>query len=176
MMDAQKIADDIINQSLHAGVPRLDRVKHLCNAVDGQPAEVFWTVFHALWSGCEGTHQADVHGWITRLLRTHRSYPAYGYMDAGQRAFFDALPDMITIYRGCDIQLVRRVSWSTDIGVAEFFARRGRCTSRDVIATAFMPKEAVFTVSIDRKESEVIIDPRRLRGLSVSSCSQKEAA
>jgi hypothetical protein len=46
-----------------------------------------------------------------------------------------------------------------------------------VIVEALVPKEAIFTVFTERKESEILLDPRRLpRRLRVSTWERDAAA
>jgi hypothetical protein len=82
------------------------------------------------------------------------------------REWFDALPAQINIYRGCQLGRERGLSWTTDIDVALGFAQGKRCTnSLPTLMMATIPKQHVFGVFIERNESEVVVDPRRLRQL-----------
>jgi hypothetical protein len=76
----------------------------------------------------------------------------------------------IAIYRGCQRGRERGLSWTTDIKVAEGFAAGKRCiNSMPTLVTAVIPKAYVFGVFIERKESEITIDPRRLRRLQAKA-------
>jgi hypothetical protein len=60
------------------------------------------------------------------------------------------------------------MSWTLDRKVAEAFARGHRVLVDDpVVAEAVVEREAVFAVLHERQESELLIDPRRLRKLIV---------
>lgn len=71
----------------------------------------------------------------------------------GDREAFDALPDPITIYRG-DIA-DGGWSWSTDLRIAQWFARRFDATDDLVYAT--VEKEHVFAYLTSRSESEILV-------------------
>lgn len=155
------------------GVSSADRAGVMCKLVVANPPEVFWPVFQDTWLSCDDTWE-----WsraIVHMLRQNGS-AAFGntgrareFMDAENAAFFDDLPDIVAIFRGCSRDRVRAVSWSTDRSVAEKFAHGHRWirVPNPVIACAVVPKEAIFTVFTDRNESELIVDPRRLRKLTV---------
>lgn len=75
--------------------------------------------------------------------------------------FYESLPEEVTIYRGCakeefdDMDL--GLSWTTDRGVAEFFAFRFSEPNRVVIAScAPVPKKYFTAVYTGRSEAEVI--------------------
>jgi len=83
--------------------------------------EIFWPVFLQYWSMCDDT-------WLWRSIlleelkvRTSRA-PAILYLDDGDRAFYDSLPDVIRVYRGCSRPRVRGLAWTTNREVAVGFA------------------------------------------------------
>lgn len=156
--------EEALGSLFSIGVTSESRAAFLVDRLRGQPVEIFWPVFHEAWPSCDATWQ-----WsrsIRRMLVLNGSAgQARDHMNDEDRSFVDGLPDLITIYRGCHKAHVLGVSWSTDKAVAGRFARghRGIAVERAVIASAVIPKCAVFTVITDRDESEVVIDPRRLR-------------
>src|SRR3972149_6292917 len=91
--------------------------------VSGLPTHVFWPVFLRLWNIRGG-------GWSGRkyfleLLRWHANRQwARPYMENGAAAFFDRLPALVSIYRGCARYRLRGLSWTTDRQVAMTFACR----------------------------------------------------
>jgi hypothetical protein len=83
-----------------------------------------------------------------------------------EREWFASLGPMVEIYRGCEAGRERGLSWTTEIKVATGFAIGKRCrNAKPTLITAMIPKEHIFGVSLDRKEEEIIVDPRRLRRL-----------
>lgn len=89
------------------------------------------------------------------------------HLDDEARKFFDALPPIAVVYRGCDAGRERGLSWTTDFGAAEEFASgRRRTHQRPTLVRAEIPKKHIFGVMIERDEAGIVLDPRRLRGLT----------
>jgi hypothetical protein len=88
-------------------------------------------------------------------------------LPAAEQAWLAALPPVIEVFRGCERGRERGLHWTTDYAVAEGFARGKRCVNLvPTLARARIPKKHIFCVFLDRRESEVVLDPRRLRRLS----------
>ncbi|QOG05138.1 hypothetical protein IGS74_10780 [Aureimonas sp. OT7] len=164
----------LIDRLYGKGVNSTNRLSFLLSLLHGRPTEVFWPVFLETWSRCDDTwHERR---WMLFMLRQHGSAKSGNagrsrdFMSVDGRSFFDSLPDLITIYRGCSRPRVRGLSWTTDQRVARTFARghRGIRVPAPVIVTARIPKVAIFAVITDRDESELIIDPIRLRNLATT--------
>jgi hypothetical protein len=87
--------------------------------------ESFWKVFVTHWPNCDDT-------WVCedRLLGLLRKAAgeasAIPYYSNEQRAFFESLPEIVTIYRGCSRHRVGGISWTTDISIAKQFAHGHR--------------------------------------------------
>lgn len=132
----------------------------------GSSRSVFWPVMVEWWTCCDATWP-----WRRALLRELRRHgPGLDYQSAEDRSRFAALPDPITVFRGCSRDRVRAVSWSTDPEVAAGFARghRGISVPDPVVAQAEIDKAAVFAVINDRDENEILLDPMRLRRIRVA--------
>ena len=88
-------------------------------------------------------------------------------MGAENGKFFDALPDLVQVYRGCAAYRTRGISWTADRDVGMKFARGIRFDNEPdrVLVEAIIPKQAIFAVFTDRKESEIVLDPEHLRQL-----------
>jgi hypothetical protein len=123
--------------------------------------KVFWNVFHENWSGCDDTWhlREELIGTLTANVDS-----ASEYWRNDQRRFFDDLPKMVTLYRGCSLDRIHGMSWTTNRKVAEGFARghRGMGVPDAVIAKTRTRKSDIITVVTDRGESEVIIDPDQI--------------
>ena len=133
----------------------------------GLPAEIFWPVFMDTWPMCDASG-----AWSREALALMREHqPATEYMTPEIREATNALPDLIEVWRGADRKSVHRFSWTTDPVKAEFFAvhRRGMSFPDPVVAHAFIPKAHVFYAEPGRREAEVLLEPRRLRKLTVMS-------
>jgi hypothetical protein len=83
-----------------------------------------------------------------------------------ESAFYDALPPVVPIWRGCEFGRARGISWTTDWAIAEKFARGVRCINKwPTLASAKIPKQHIFGIFVRRQESEIAVDFRRLRNV-----------
>lgn len=167
----------------------------MLDVTQDDPAVVFWPVFHQTWPVCDDTW------WLSKqLLSTLRRQRDEAWDDGAggpaidlalfsmdehnaginrDREFYGSLPynKPFPVYRGCSRSRVRGISWTTDRQVAMSFAQghRGISVPDSVLASATITLDAIFTVSQDREESEIILDPRRLRGLKVEPVTPRPA-
>ncbi len=98
----------------------------------------------------------------------------YEFMPEEDKVTYDALPDVVTIYRGCffmEAHSQRGQSWTTNPKVAEFFAWDNYCylpedelRQRNVIK-ATIKKSDIFGYTNCRKEFECIVDTDKLMGV-----------
>ena len=143
------------------------RTDKLIEAAWREPPEIWWPAFFDAWSVCD----AGAWAWRSWFLHKFRTQPAIAYLDDEDREFYDNLPELIEVWRGADRRTVRNFSWTTDKKTAELFAvhRRGRAFTDPVIAHAFIRKADVFAAIGGRGEREIILEPRRLRKLTIES-------
>jgi hypothetical protein len=95
-------------------------------------------------------------------------------LEPSERACYSALPHLVPVWRGCERG--RGLSWTTDRTVAEGFALGRRCRNEyPRLIHAEIPKQYIFGVFLDRKESELALDPRRLRKLRQESFTANDA-
>lgn len=136
----------------------------------GHDGNAFWPVFLEAWPKCDDT-------WECRhdILEAMDFYRGFflSYATDAERAFYDRLPNWITIYRGCSRDRVFGLSWTLDRKVAERFARghRGIMVPDPVIAEAKVRTREILAVFTDRKEAEVLIDFTRLQRVKISNQS-----
>ena len=141
------------------------RLPAMLDCLSRKSRGVFWPVMLEWWPCCDATWP-----WRHELLRRLRRHgPALDFHSAEDRAGFAAMPERITVFRGCSRGRVRGCSWSTDRDVAAGFARghRGLRVPHPVVAQAEIEKASVFAIFNDREESEVLLDPRGLRRVRV---------
>jgi hypothetical protein len=145
------------------------RTRELCLAMFAEQNPAARVALFLEWGSCCDAPWA-YRGYFARILREALKRVALAeLLPADQRAFFDSLEPLINIYRGCESGRVRGLSWTTDIQVARGFAKGKRCINRHpTLVTADIPKEHVFAVFVDRKEAEVVVDPRRLRNVTTT--------
>ena len=105
--------------------------------------------------------------YLARELRSARAEVALiAVLEPDALTFYTRLPDPVQIWRGCERGRERGLSWTVDRAIAEGFARGKRCVNQHpTLAAAEIPKQHIFGVFLDRKESELAVDPRRLREL-----------
>jgi hypothetical protein len=122
-------------------------------------------LFLAHWPMCDAPWA--YRSWIAEVVRAALNWVDLAdVLGSDESEWFGSLPDLIPIYRGCERGRERGLSWTTDINVALEFAQGRRCTNQHpTLMTAIIPKLHVFGVFLDRKESEIAVDPRRLRRL-----------
>ncbi|KRB30152.1 hypothetical protein ASE05_29575 [Mesorhizobium sp. Root172] len=145
------------------------RLTGLLDLLDGlgyleEPA-VFWSVFHQVWSSCDVTWE---HGKRAIQL-LERAGHCGEFLGCEDKQFYSALPEQVRVYRGCSRPRVKGISWTTDIAVAEDFARghRGIQVPQPVLAKALIYKGDILAVSSHRGEAEVLLNANRIAGLSV---------
>lgn len=145
-----------------------NRAAPLLSALERQPINVFWPILMANWSSCDRM-AAQKTGLLRIMTEANKYSPSRPYLSEKAREWFDSLPDPITVYRGCSKWAVRGLSWTTDKEIAEGFSRGHRyiMTLFPVLAQAKIPKSAVFFAAAGG-ESEIVLNPRRLRSLQVS--------
>lgn len=86
-----------------------------------------------------------------------------GLADKKSQKFYNDLPDVVTIYRGCTKAEAESgnygISWTTDKNVAEFFAHEyiRRDTDNGVVMEAQISKSLICAVILGRDEKEVVI-------------------
>ena len=144
------------------------RLRSLLLLVGPAPSEIFWRTFLDCWSVCDDTWHG--HEILLEVLRRHsRIAPALPYFSPAQRWFFDALPPRVSVFRGCSRERIQTLSWTTDRLVANRFANghRGISIPDPVVVSAQIDRSDIFAVFVDRKESELILDPAELRSISI---------
>jgi hypothetical protein len=89
-----------------------------------------------------------------------------GLLTPDARSFFEGLPALIPVWRGCEAGRERGISWTTDRKVARRFAIGQRCVNKTpTLVSAKIPRQHIFGVFVDRNEKEIVLNPRRLRSL-----------
>ena len=113
------------------------------------------------WTGCDNI--AQYRRQLRRMLPSQG--PAIEMMEPSELEAFSALPEKITVYRGCGPHNMLGASWSLDRAVAVRFVTLHRYrVERPLLVTAIVAKSRVVAVKLDREESEVItFAARRVR-------------
>jgi hypothetical protein len=114
---------------------------------------------------------------IAETLRRALKVKLIDFLEPEERAWFSALPDAVPVWRGCQYGRERGLYWTTDRAVAEGFAQGKRCINQiPILVRAEIRKEHIFAVFLGRKESEIVVDPRRLRKIASIRLAAERAA
>lgn len=115
-------------------------------------------VLGEVWSLCD-----NISEWADELFyQAFRSWPPKGayrdMMTPDEQAAYDALPDYVTIYRGCYKANKWGLSWSLSKEIAEKFPiyHRYRQEGQPLVVTARAKKRNIIAIKLDRNESEII--------------------
>lgn len=109
------------------------------------------------WENCDriGGHRADMKHMFTLYRRTPHIIPEM--MRSHELRALNALPKMVTIYRGCTEGDKGGLSWTLDKAVAVKFPTLSRYrTSSPVLLTAQIRKSRIVALKLGRREREVI--------------------
>jgi len=152
-----------------------NRLSTLLSLIEDAHSKLFWPALIRNWSGCDDTWRTT-----TRLLgamQAHERFPRQGFYSEEQRVFYDSLPDSVEVFRGCSLPRLRGISWTTDRAISESFARGHRSirVPEPVVASAVIPKKEIFFVATDRQESEIVLNPDRLRKIRTLYAQQFSA-
>ncbi|MBV5341525.1 MAG: hypothetical protein J0665_18545 [Deltaproteobacteria bacterium] len=105
------------------------------------------------WSGCDNIFA--YHKILKNFLP--KEGPVVGMMSADELTAYEALPDTVTIYRGCGKKNKNGASWSLDKNIAAKFPFLNRYQVPDpILVTATVDKRQILAVKLDRNESEII--------------------
>jgi hypothetical protein len=158
----QRMLQRAINESdwstvvfLHERPYRLDA---LWQHADLLPDSEFWSLAGQVWIDSENIWQKD-RLWRA-ILRQPR--PAHeNFMDPADWEAFDALPETLTVARGCIVGLNEHgLSWTTDAETAKWFAHRfADHKGTPTVRMRTVQKSEVFAYLGGRGESEIILRP-----------------
>ena len=137
------------------------RLPRMLSLIGTAPPEVFWPAFVENWPVCDATW--EYRRLLLAVLR--KQPPSSPFLTAKQRSLYERLPARVRVFRGCSRERIRGVSWTKSRQVAERFARghRGIEVPNAVVAVAMISKDAIFLVNHERREREIVLDPRALR-------------
>lgn len=116
---------------------------------------------------------ADRNVGTRELLTLFRSVSPEYLMDRRDWQKYQSLEDTVTVYRGvasADKGNIKALSWTLDRNTAEWFAHR---FGKDgTVYTAQIKRDDIYAYFSGRKESEVIVDPDRLKKIMVAPRQQ----
>jgi len=150
---------------LHERPYRIDAFEDVMDELTDQE---YWSRLSDIWVDSENIG-AQPDRWRNLLLSDRGSRESF--MTEDERAEFAALQPRFTVYRGYseNDQEEFGMSWSTDAGVAEWFARRfAREDEKIFMEEMEVSKDDVFAYLTRRGEEEIILDMRTAAGGTAS--------
>src|ERR1019366_5383203 len=98
-LTGDELVDGIVARLWGPGVNSEDRAYEMLDLTMIAEPEVLWKVFHRCWSTCDDTW--NLNDQLVELLSFHHAHDhAWLHMESEQRAFYDALPKVVTVFRG----------------------------------------------------------------------------
>jgi hypothetical protein len=123
------------------------------------------------WTCCDNIR--DYLPFLRKVLGTNG--PLRQMMTLEENEWYDALPDSIICYRGCDQSVLKGASWTLDKEIANSFPFTNRYRSASpVVVTARVKKERILAVKLDREEKEIITFSAR--PITVEPADEERAA
>jgi hypothetical protein len=150
------------NQYLRRELQLADSYSRMGALLDLQDARDFWQLVGKEWPSCDNiaAHARELRFFLT----SKRScFPILAAMGDEARAFYAALPAVVTVWRGCYRCNMRGFSWSTDWDEAArfpFLNRYWRPRAQPWLLDGSVRREHIAFVCVDRNEGEVVALPR----------------
>ena len=119
------------------------------------------------WIQTEGPNQ-DVNVSKREFVEMFQEASAENLMNLDEHRKLAELPDEITVYRGItekNKDNILAMSWTMKQETAEWFANRFK--GKGKVYRAKIRKEDILAVFLGRNESEVIVDPKSLKEISL---------
>jgi hypothetical protein len=123
------------------------------------PAEKWWSVLGNEWQSCDNIHSYQ--DWLKPLFRKCRRL-RLNMMNRAERATYDSLPELLTVYRGCFTHGKEGMSWSLHREVAEKFPAVTMRVSvedlpeRPLVCVMHIKKTECIYLG-DRNEKEIVL-------------------
>jgi hypothetical protein len=150
------IADKDYKQSVWL-VEKPYRVEAFIKIADKLSDTDYWKLLSAVWIDTENQY-AYIEEW-KRLLAAKRLNRHY-MMDEEDDNILRSLPELVTIYRGCQKGINEDgLSWTLDKSKAKFFANR--FGKKGIILERTISKNDIVAVLTGRGESEVICEVKQ---------------
>lgn len=146
---------------LHERPWRLTAILDIAHEI---PDDQWFPLLGRIWTDSENIHQM-IDEWNAILEGNYESARYMGGPD--DVAVLEALPDRVTIHRGFTHNGGEKgLSWTLDIEIARFFAKRFGASSR--IATGVIPKDKILAYLSDRGEAEIIAFHRDVENITIA--------
>lgn len=160
-----KVGKGLIKRLNHITPEKVHRLLNRCNSYNRLPTlfgeyynkniseHEFFLGLRDNWSTCDNisAYRIELEGIL------NPSGAIYFMMNNEEQKFYEGLPEIVTIYRGCDEQNTDGICWSLDRDIAIEFPFLDRYKAKiPVLVTATISKDEIVAVKLDRDELEVI--------------------
>jgi hypothetical protein len=138
------------------------RLPQLLEMADRMERHEWLLLLGRLWSSCDniGSHRLELRALLPP------AGPVLELMGPAEADAYWALPDRLTVYRGCGAQNLLGASWSLERETAARFPLLHRYRqAHPLLVTATVRKAHVLAMKLDREEAEIITF--RARRLSI---------
>jgi hypothetical protein len=148
------------------------RIDALLEVIEIVGIDRVWRLVESVWSDTESA-AVEQDAWSDIWSRTYRQdgnrkKRSLRMMTAGERRKFDAMPDILTVWRGCSHpDAIHGFSWTMDKEMATWFAHRhgtGKTpfgpSQGAILAEMQIHKSIALAYFEGRKESEIVLDAR----------------
>ena len=135
----------------------------------GMPSDRdFYECFRHVWISSEGASN-NKSLWLIMIESTRPGKEKW-LMTKEELALLTTFPDRVPVYRGCSVNKVNGLSWTTDREKAIWFGNRFNFGSGDppfdkecCLVSGEIAKQDIFAVFLERNESEVVCDPKKVK-------------
>jgi hypothetical protein len=144
------------------GCDSYSRLPQLLELADRMERHEWLQLLGSVWSSCDniGPHRLQLRALLAP------AGPLLELMEPAEADAYWALPDRLTVYRGCGAQNLLGASWSLERETAARFPLLHRYRqAHPLLVTATVRKAHVLAVKLDREEAEIITF--RARRLSI---------
>lgn len=130
--------------------------------------DLFRELSYADWLALMGEHWSCCDNIGPSRLLLRQLLPEWGpvpdLMTLQECAAWEALPERLTVYRGCGLINMRGASWSLSRDTAAAFPFLNRYRQAEpLLVTATVRRDRVLAVKLDRQEMEIVtFDARRV--------------
>jgi hypothetical protein len=128
----------------------------------------FYECFRHVWIHSEGASN-NKSLWLM-MMESPRPGKEKWLMTREELAHFESLPDTVTIYRGSSTNKINGLSWTTDKDKAIWFGNRFNFGASQppfnkecCLTTGQIAKADIFAVFLERRESEIVCDPKHVK-------------
>ena len=183
--------DEIVSREEAHGQLTCEQVEEVlswCDSYQRMPAilelrcQMKWSDWFRLlgkeWSGCDNVGRfRAVFMPMFQMLQRQRLTPIREMMDAEAQASYDALPEVVTVYRGCYACNKWGLSWSLSADTAARFPTlwRYRQPGQPLLVEAQAKKANIVALVLDRDEAEIItVRPKHIATIALSLNSTLE--